>query len=408
MIIDLWIVSDLGYLPSIYRIIRLFPSAHANHKFFINSLFCAINYTLAIIITIMTAPIPKHPSGSTMKAVCFSKSGSEVDALSVQTDVPKPFVSSPHDVLIRVHAASLNPIDKARVSGALKMIIPEEYDRSVIGYDVAGVVEQVGDAVTKVKEGDQVYARIGSMKYGALAEYVIDHEGSFGLKPSNLSFSQAAAVPLAGLTALQSLRRGGVTKGSKVFISGGAGGVGSLAIQIAKTMLGASYVCTTASAGAGEELCKKLGADQVIDYKSQDFAKILEGQDFDMAFDTTDEATKMGGILKKNGKIISISGMPTIEAIESLGKSAGWMVKVVMFLSRNRAAERAAASHGASWEYIFMSPSGKDLNDMAVHLKSGAIKVEIDTEAPSLDEFKVAAEKLWSGRSKGKCVIKIA
>jgi NADPH:quinone reductase-like Zn-dependent oxidoreductase len=358
----------------------------------------------------MTPPIPKHPSGETMKAVCFSKSGAEVGALSVQTDVPKPFVSSPHDVLLRVHAASLNPIDKARVSGATKMIIPEEYKRSVIGYDVAGVVEQVGDAVTKVKKGDQVFARIGTltMKYGALAEYVVDHEDSFGLKPSNLSFSQAAAVPLAGLTALQALRRGGVTKGSRVFIAGGAGGVGSLAIQIAKTMLGASYVCTTASAGAGEELCKKLGADEVIDYKSQDFATILKGKDFDMAFDTTGEATKMGGMLKKGGKIISINGMPTIEAIESAGLSASWIVKVVMFLSRNRAAEREAASHGASWEYIFMSPSGKDLNDMAVFLKSGAIKVEIDTEAPSLDEFKVAAEKLWSGRSKGKCVIKTA
>jgi alcohol dehydrogenase len=212
---------------------------------------------------------------------------------------------------------------------------------------------------------------------------------------------------LAGLTALQALRRGGVTKGSKVFIAGGAGGVGSLAIQIAKTMLGASYVCTTASAGAGVELCLKLGADQVVDYQSEDFSKVLDGQDFDMAFDTCNEANRMGGLLKQGGKIVSISGNPSCEAItEALGPPS-FVVKMLLYVLRNRGASRAAASKRGTWDYIFMTPSGQDLDAICIHLKTGDIKVIIDTEAGSLEDFNVAAEKLWSGRSKGKCVIKV-
>lgn len=353
--------------------------------------------------------IPANPSGDTMKAVCFTKYGPTVDALSVETTVPKPFISAPDEILVKVHAAALNPIDKYRVAGQLAMIFPEKYDTTVLGYDVSGVVEEVGENVTNFKPGDAVYARIDAptVKYGTLAEYVVDNQDSFGIKPSNISFSQAAAVPLAGLTALQALRKGGVTKGSKVFIAGGAGGVGSLAIQIAKTMLGASFVATTASPGAGTELCKKIGADQVIDYRSQDFEKELAGQDFDMAFDTCDEGSRMGSMLKKGGKIVSISGNPSIEAIQSI-TSPSMVVRFFMWMSRNRAAERAATSKEGTWDYIFMNPSGKDLNEMAEHLKSGAMEVVIDTEAPSLEEFKVAAEKLWSGKSKGKCVIKIA
>jgi alcohol dehydrogenase len=358
----------------------------------------------------MPPKIPEHPSGETMKAVCFSKFGPTVDpTLELCTNIPKPFISSPNEILIRVHAAALNPIDKIRVNGGLATVKPEDHDQSIIGYDAAGVVQEVGTDVQKFKVGDEVYARLSTekMKYGSLAEYVVDDADSFGFKPSNVSFSEAAAVPLAGLTALQALRRGGVTKGSKVFIAGGAGGVGSLAIQIAKTMLGASYVCTTASAGAGAELCQKLGADRVIDYKSEDFSKVLEGEDFDMAFDTCDEASRMGGLLKQGGKIVSISGMPTIEAIADAMGPPPMIFKIVMFFSRNRAAAKAAASKGGTWDYIFMKPSGQDLDDIAVHLKSGAITVSIDTEAASLEEFKVAAEKLWSGRSKGKCVIKV-
>lgn len=288
-------------------------------------------------------------------------------------------------------------------------ISPEPFETSVLGYDITGVVEEVGEeAASSFKVGDEVFARLKGMYYGAMAEYVICEVPELAKKPANISFVEAAAVPLAGLTALQALRRGGVKEGSKVFIPGGAGGVGSIAIQIAKKMLGAAHVCTTASPGAGMEICKQAGADQIIDYRSEDFEEVLKGGEYDMAFDTMNQAAKMGGLLKKGGKIISISGTPTIEAIRQRNPSPSYILRIFMFLSRNRAAERAAAENGGSWEYIFMKQKGSDLSELASYLERGEIKPFIDTVADSLENFKLAVDKLMSGRSKGKCVIKVA
>lgn len=319
-----------------------------------------------------------------MKAVCFTSFGEPNAVLSVQT-IPKPFLTAADQVLIKVHAASLNPIDKLRVVGFLAKMIPEEYDTSVLGYDVSGVITEVGDGASPYKVGDEVYVRLKGMNYGALAEYVVCSIGEIAIKPSQVSFSEAASIPLAGLTALQSLRQGGVTEGSKVFIPGGAGGVGSLAIQIAKKMLKASYVCTTASPGVGFDICTKAGADRIINYRTEKPEEVLAGEDFDMVFDTMVQAAKMGPILKKGGKIVSIAGD----------------------VNKDGAAEKAAAEAGGTWEFYWMHPDGKDLTEIATFLESREITAVIDTEAPSLDEFKVAVDKLLSGRSKGKCVIKV-
>jgi len=346
-----------------------------------------------------------------MKAVCFSAFGSDPDkVLSVQT-IPKPFVDKPGEILIRVRACALNPIDKIRLAGEMAMLAPEPYGTSVLGYDVSGVVEAVGADVDAFAEGDEVFVRLKGTKYGALAEYVVCETEEAAKKPKNMSFSEAAAIPLVGLTALQALRTGGVTEGSKVFIPGGAGGVGSIAIQIAKKMLKASYVCTTASPGKGTEICTVAGADRVINYREENFAEVLAGEDFDMAFDTMNQAAEKGPLLKKGGKIISISGNPTIEAIaEAIAESGPppLIIRIVMYMIRNRAAERAAEAAGGTWEYIFMRPSGSDLAEIAASIESGDIRAFIDTEASSLDDFKTATDKLWSGRAKGKCVIRVS
>ena len=243
-----------------------------------------------------------------------------------------------------------------------------------------------------------------------MAEYVVCTTPEMAKKPKNISFAEAASIPLVGLTALQALRTGGVKEGSKVFIPGGAGGVGSIAIQIAKKMLKASHVTTTASPGAGTDICNKVGADRIIDYRSEDVVKVLAGEDFDMAFDTMNQAAEFGGLIKNGGKIVSISGTPTIEAIISASKfgSPSLLVRAFMFMSRNRAAENNAKKAGATWEYIFMKPDGNDLAEIAKYVESGDIVPIIDTEASSLDEFAVAADKLFSGRAKGKCVVKVA
>lgn len=352
--------------------------------------------------------IPAQPDGDTMKAVCFTKFGKESSALSVQT-IPQPFIQNPDEVLIKIHAAALNPIDKIRVAGGLALLLPENYDTSVLGYDVAGVIEKVGDEASKsYKVGDEVFVRLDNeVNHGAAAEYTVSSTHFLAKKPSKISFSEAASIPLAGVTALQAFRAGGVKEGSKVFIAGGAGGVGTLAIQIAKKMLKASHVCTTASPGAGTDICKKAGADRIIDYRSENFEEVLAGEDFDMCFDTTNEAPKMGAILKEGGKVISIAGSPTIEAIEGTGAKPPMIVRFFLWAKRNRAAEKAAAKAKGSWEYLFLDPNGKDLGEIGNYIQSGDIEAFVDTEAPSLDEFKVAADKLWSGRAKGKCVIKI-
>ena len=269
------------------------------------------------------------------------------------------------------------------------------------------MVEESGDDVKEFKEGDEVYVRLNGMNYGAMAEYVLCGVTEVANKPSNISFSEAASIPLAGLTYLQALRRGGVKKGSKVFIPGGVDGVGSLAIQIAKRMLKASYVCTTASPGKGTEIYEQAGADRVIDYRSEKFEEVLKGEDFDMCFDTMNQAPLKGGLLKAGGKIISISGSPSIEAIKEKNPDPGFMVRVFMFLTRNRQAEKVATKAGGSWEYIFMTPSGKDLAEIATYVENGDIKAIIDTEAASLDDYAVAVNKLWSGHAKGKCVLKV-
>lgn len=351
-------------------------------------------------------PLPAHPSEETMKAVCFSAYGG-TEALSIKT-IPKPFISSPGEVLVKVRACALNPIDKYRVAGELAQLLPEAYDDSVLGYDVSGIIEKVGTDVSDFKVGDEIFVRLKGMKYGALAEYVVCEVEELARKPKNITHSQAAAIPLAALTALQAFRKGGVKEGSKVFIPGGAGGVGSIAIQIAKKMCKAAYVCTTASPGVGTDICNKAGADKIIDYRSEDFVTVLEGAEFDMVFDTMNQGSQMGGLLKTGGKVISISGTPTTEAIESVGLALPYVVRFFLFLGRNRTAEKAAAKAGGSWEYLFMSPSGSDLTEIAAFLKSGKLEAIIDTEAQSLDQYSVAVDKLWSGRSKGKCVIKVA
>jgi NADPH:quinone reductase-like Zn-dependent oxidoreductase len=352
--------------------------------------------------------IPPHPEGETMKAVCFTAFGKDASALSVQ-EIPKPIVENPDEVLIKVHASALNPIDKIRVAGDMALLLPEAYDTSVVGYDLAGVIEQVGDEAGKTyKVGDEVFVRVNRpMKYGSCAEYTVSCTREIAKKPSNISFAEAASIPLAGLTALQVLRKGGVKEGSKVFIAGGAGGVGSLAIQIAKKMLKASYVCTTASPGVGTEICQKAGADRIIDYRSENFEEVLAGEDFDMAFDTTNEASKMGTLLKKGGKIISIAGTPSIEAIKQVMPNPSIVIKFFLFLTKNRPALKAAKAAEGSWEYLFLNPNGKDLAEIAGYLEKGDIVPVIDTETESIDDFKKAVDKLWSGRSKGKCVIKV-
>merc|ERR1719223_2487845 len=226
-----------------------------------------------------------------MKALTFEKFGPAEQVMKMGT-VPVPSEVPAGYILVKVHAASLNPIDKMRIEGGLKALRGEQMWPAVVGYDVAGVVEKLGAKVNAFVTGDEVVARMQSwpMLPGGICEYSLVDVNTVAKKPANISFTDAASFPLAGETALQALRLGGVGPGSKVFVSGGAGGVGTLAIQIAK-ILGAETVATTASPGEKTELCKSLGADVVVNYPDEKFEDLLNNYDF--AFDTTGESHKM-------------------------------------------------------------------------------------------------------------------
>jgi len=349
---------------------------------------------------------PQHPEGKTMKALVFDKFGPPDSVMKIGT-VPVPSAVPEGYVLVKVHAASLNPIDKMRIEGGLKALRGEDAWPGVVGYDVAGVVEKVGAQVEAFSVGDEVVARIqsGPLLPGAICEYTVAAAHTVAKKPSNVGFTDAASIPLAGQTALQALRRGGVGPGSKVFVSGGAGGVGTLAIQIAK-ILGAETVATTASPGEKTDLCKSLGADVVVNYRDDKFEEQLK--DYDFAFDTTHESAKMIQIVKPNAgkKVVTISDTPTVEALEAVGMTPNFVVKTVLGMKRNKQADAAGKAAGVEWQYMFLNPNGKDLDELLKWVADGKLKPVIDNVWP-LDEAVVAAQRNFSGRAKGKCVVQV-
>ncbi|MGN9763531.1 NADP-dependent oxidoreductase, partial [Streptomyces sp. SD31] len=223
-----------------------------------------------------------------------------------EADVPEPTVGE-HDVLVRVEAAGLNPLDEKIRAGEFKQILPYKLPL-ILGNDVAGTVIRVGTAVRGFKPGDEVYARPHQDRIGTFAERIAVAEGDLALKPASISMEEAGSLPLAALTAWQALvERGKVRPGQKVLIHAGAGGVGSIAIQLA-AHLGAS-VATTASA-SNADFVRALGADTVIDYRTQDFEQLLTG--YDLVLDSIGGETleKSLRVLKPGGKAIGITGPP--------------------------------------------------------------------------------------------------
>ena len=236
------------------------------------------------------------------------------------TDVPQPVVGD-SDVLVDVHAASLNPLDAKLRDGEFKPILPYR-PPFVLGHDVAGTVVQVGRNVRAYKSGDEIYARPRDRRIGALAERIAIHENDVASKPKTLSMEEAASIPLVALTAWQVLvERADVRPGQKVLIHAGSGGVGTIAIQLAKH-LGATVATTTSTSNIA--LVTSLGADVVVDYKTQDFSKILSGYDVVLNTLGTETLRKSVGVLKPGGKLISISGPPDVAFTKAIG--ANWFL----------------------------------------------------------------------------------
>lgn len=307
-----------------------------------------------------------------MKAATIA--GYEAPVTIIEIDKP---VLKNDSVLIKVHAASLNPIDSILRSGVMKEMMPLSFPH-VMAYDVAGEVVEVGEDVSTFKIGDAVFARPNQEDAGAIAEFARVKEGELALTPANISYAQAATVPLAGLTAWQALfTKGNLKKGDKVLIHAGSGGVGTLAIQIAKHF--GAYVATTVSP-RNFDLVKKLGADEVIDYKTQKFEDELS--DYDLVIDMIGGETlnRSFKVLKKGGVLVSIKGQDT---------------------------DKFAPEHDVRFEWFFMEPDGAMLAELGDLIKDGIVTTVIDSTYP-MAQVAEAYDSLNEGHAVGKIVITVA
>jgi NADPH:quinone reductase-like Zn-dependent oxidoreductase len=313
-------------------------------------------------------------------------------------EVPAP-APSPRDILVEVRAAGLNPVDYKFRQGKLRAILRPRLPL-VLGNELAGEVIAVGSDVKRFHVGDRVFARVAKDRAGAFAEQACVDEDDAAYIPRNLDFTAAAAVPLAGLTAQQALRDElNVKPGQKVFISGGAGGVGTFAIQIAK-WLGA-HVTTTASQ-RGETLVRSLGCDEVIDYTSQDMSKT--GSRFDAGFDLIGGKTleQMFEIMKPGTTIVSVAALPEPQtAIKDLGGRPA--LSAIFWLISYGIRSRARRA-GINYRYLFMHPSGSDLALLAELIEQGKLKATIDRTYP-FAKIAEALDYVESGRAKGKVVV---
>lgn len=327
-----------------------------------------------------------------MKAFLIDRYGKHPGHIA-EVPEPEPGIN---DVLVKVHASSVNLLDSKISKGEFKLILPYTLPL-IMGNDIAGVVVRVGSGVRRFKPGDEVYAR----RIGGFAELIAIEQSALALKPANTTLEQAAALPLVALTAWQVLvETARLKKGQKVFIQAGSGGVGSIAIQLAKHL--GAFVATTTSTG-NVDWVKALGADVVIDYTQQNFEDVLH--DYDVVLNSLGpaELEKSLRIIKPGGQLISISGPPTAEFAhqQKLFWGLGWIMRLL-----SSGIRRKARKQGIHYTFVFMRESGAQLAKIAALVESGAITPVIDRTFP----FASTAEALSyveRGRAKGKVVIKI-
>ncbi|CAN7535289.1 NADP-dependent oxidoreductase [Rhizobium rhizogenes] len=314
-------------------------------------------------------------------------------------EVPEPQLLD-NDVLIQIHATSVNPLDAKIRDGEFKLILPYSLPL-ILGNDAAGVVVRVGPKVRGFKPGDEVYARPAKDRIGTFAEFISMNEADVAMKPKNLTMEAAASMPLVALTAWQALvERAKLKKGQKVLIHAGSGGVGVIAIQLAKH-LGATVATTTSTANV--DLVKSLGADVVVDYKKDNFENVLQGYDVVLNSLGKDTLEKSLRVLKPGGKLISISGPPDPEFARENG--FGWLLQQVM-RALSFGIRRKSKRHDVSYSFLFMTANGGQLAQIASLIEAGAIRPVIDRVFP-FEKTNEALAYVETGRAKGKVVIAV-
>ncbi len=339
-----------------------------------------------------TNALASHP-GQRMKAYLVTKYKRPTEL----GDAPEPTVGE-HDVFVEIHAAGVNLLDAKIRDGEFKVFLPYKAP-FILGHDVAGVVSRVGSAVTRFSVGDEIYARVRDGRIGTFAERIAVHEDDLAIKPATLSMAEAASVPLVALTAWQALvERANLKRGQKVLIHAGSGGVGTYAIQLAKH-LGATVATTTGTSNV--EWVRDLGADIVVDYRTQDFEKVIE--DYDVVLDSQGAETlaKSLRILKPGGIAVGIAGPPDPDFARQLGKLFPLLPVMALLSWKTR---RAARRHGVRYSFLFMRASGAQLGEITKLIESGVLRPIVDRTYP-FDQAPQALAHVEGGRSKGKVVI---
>jgi NADPH:quinone reductase-like Zn-dependent oxidoreductase len=332
-----------------------------------------------------------------MKALTFKRYGKSPEIGFA--DVPRP-APKPDELLVQVCAASVNPIDNMIPTGLFKAVLRFQLP-ATLGSDLAGIVTEVGSRVTRFKPGDAVFANIFDLGTGSIAEFAVVPESAAALKPANLDFVQAASIPMVGLTSWQALReRVNLQAHQKVFIPAGSGGVGTFAIQLAKH-LGAKVGTTTSTGNV--ELVRRLGADEVVDYKQQEFETVLRGYDAVLGTVRGDVVEKAIGILKARGTIVSLVG--PLDAAFARARRLNFVLTFV-FALMSRRIMRLAKKRDVAYSFLFARPDGDQLAQIGKLFETQRILPVIDKVFP-FEQAKEALDYLALGRAKGKVVVKM-
>ncbi len=332
-----------------------------------------------------------------MKAAVHTKYNKNNIELEIR-EVAVPTINE-NEVLVKVKTAGVNPLDNMISRGEVKIIVPYILPQ-IAGNEVVGIIEQKGSNVGDFEIGDRVFSRLPLDKIGAFAEYVAINQDDIAKVPDYLTDEEAAAVPLTALTIMQALELMGAESGKTIFISGGTGGVGGMAIPIAKAK---GLIVITNGSVENKERVEKLGVDQFIDYKTTDYTKVLK--DVDYVLDTLGgaETEKQMTIMKSGGKLVSLRAMPNGSFAKRM--NLAWWKQFTLGLA-GRKFDKMANKYGVSYDFIFVESNGKQLQEVADIFETLQIKPSIDT-VYTFEEVNHALDKVANGRSKGKTIITI-
>lgn len=333
-----------------------------------------------------------------MKAAVLTGYDKNGRALELR-EIPIPEMKD-DDVLVKIRTAGVNPLDNMIIRGEVKMIVPYSFPL-VMGNEFVGIIEKTGKNVRKFRPGDRVYGRMELKRIGAFAEYAAIDQSAIARVPEYLSDGEAASVPLTALTAMQALNLMKPKKGETIFISGGTGSLGAMAIPVAKSC---GLTVITNGNCAGEERVRRLGADRFIDYKKEDYAKVLSNMDYVLDTLGDRELSKEFGILKNGGSLVSLRGMPNGEFASRTGMS---IFKRLILKIAGSKYDRMAANRNQKYYFIFVHEDGAALERISEIFGQNHLEASVDG-VYAFNDVNEALKKVASGGSKGKTILKIS